>query len=120
MKDTLPPYWVYVTFYADLVGDEHLKTVHHPWQDKPHTYREFVFLNWVNFGSKADARAIEAIAFEQARQRYLKETGKETTLRETSYYTNNYKRNSRKLIREGRFTDAGPIVNADRIKMLEG
>lgn len=120
MKDTLPSYWVYVTFYAELVGDEHLKTVHHPWQDKPHTYREHVCLNWVIFGSKADAKAIETIAFEQARQRHLKETGRDTTLGKTNYYTNNYKRDSRKLIREGRFTDAGPIVNADLIKMLDG
>ena len=79
MKDTLPDHWVYFSFYADLVGDEYLKTVHHSWQEKPHTYREAVYLNWVIFGSKAEAKAIETLAFEQARQRHFEETGQDRT-----------------------------------------
>ena len=118
MNEILPRHWVFVSFQADLVGDEHLKTAD-DLQGNPHTYRESVYLHWVIFGSKADAMAVETIAFEQARQRHLQETGQDVSLRKARYDTNNYKRDSRELIREGRFTDAGPIVNADLIKMLE-
>jgi hypothetical protein len=90
-NEILPAKWVYVTF----TGLDH-DNLEPNYRGEPTP--KLIWRSWVVFGCVARAKEVAREAWEKIRE------GRNWELKDTHFYANNYRRDSRALITKGMFT----------------